>query len=325
MNHKPWPILTLALFQWVSPIGDWLTSSLASHLSPIGYLALAVSQEGVSGYLLHSWVPSIVAGFAVFRVKPWSYPLFFLCILYSSYRTGISVEGAFGTNPHVWFNHLGSGALGLFPLVINLSLGAWFLLPSVRKPFLDPSLRWWEASPRFEITLSARIFLVMSPAVNPAVNGKKEISAKIRNLSHGGALLELRSHKSLKNGDRLLLGFQATLAQTETSTERGAWVFSEARVVHLVEGAKLCQVGVEFHDLSRRSRKSLFKFLRVCRELDVPELREKAGFWEDLSYWNHQVRNRPRREVAGQEPRSLNLVLKEPMRDAVEDTQGRAA
>ena len=76
MKRKPWPILALALFQWFSPVGDWLMSSWASHLVPVQYLRLVFAEQGISGYFLHCWFPALIAGFAVYRVKPWSYPLF---------------------------------------------------------------------------------------------------------------------------------------------------------------------------------------------------------------------------------------------------------
>ena len=46
------------------------------------------SPEGVVGYAFHSWLPAIIAGVAVYRVKPWSYPVFLACILYGSYVSG---------------------------------------------------------------------------------------------------------------------------------------------------------------------------------------------------------------------------------------------
>jgi hypothetical protein len=280
MNRKPWPILALALFQWISPLGDWLTSSLASHLSPIRYLMLAVSEEGLFSYFFHSWVPGLLAGIAVYRVKPWSPLLFLGCLLYGSYRSGISALQSFGPHPHEWLAHAGGVTLWVLPLLFNLLLGAWLLLPDVRRPFLNRSLRWWESPPRFAMNLPVRIF--------PVLGGKKGARVKMSNLSRGGALLEFRSSPPLERGDLLLIGFHATLSQSAHASPE-TWVFSEARVVHRAGGPEARSIGVEFCGMSPRSRKSLLKLLGACREWNIHPLRDKTGLWTDLQYWVNRL------------------------------------
>src|SRR6185437_15070995 len=99
MKRKPWPILALAIFQWISPIGDWLISSWVSKLSPFAYLMFLTSHQGVWLYLLDAWLPAVIAGIAVYRVKPWSYPVFVCCILYTSFRSAGNSLQAYGQNP----------------------------------------------------------------------------------------------------------------------------------------------------------------------------------------------------------------------------------
>jgi hypothetical protein len=180
---------------------------------------------------------------------------------------------------------VGTITLTTLPCLVNLGLAAWFLMPEVRKPFLNPKLRWWESSPRFSLTLSGRIF--------PALSEKKGTRIKIRNLSQGGALLELSSPHSIQTENALLIGFPATLS-SEMPSDQTPWVFSEGKVVHRKERGKLLQVGVEFEGMSSRSRKNLLKLLKACGELGIPELRQQTGFWADLSHGVRKLRDHSR-------------------------------
>ena len=65
MNRKPWPILLLALFQWLSPIGNFILSATASHMTFSQYFHVMVAQDGLPGFVFGMCVPTILAGIAI--------------------------------------------------------------------------------------------------------------------------------------------------------------------------------------------------------------------------------------------------------------------
>lgn len=61
-------------------------------------------------------------------------------------------------------------------LVVDILAVAYFVVPSVRKLYFDPRIRWWETAPRYVFNTPGTISGVLGT---------------IRNISEGGAMVEM--------------------------------------------------------------------------------------------------------------------------------------
>jgi Tfp pilus assembly protein PilZ len=112
------------------------------------------------------FVPSIVAGIAIYAVKKWSYPVFFVSILW------ITIEIIYYFVPH--FKPLTLFFVVILPMLINFLYGSYILLPEVRATYFDPRLRWWETKPRYIYSTRVEI---------------NELTGVMTNISEGGLFL----------------------------------------------------------------------------------------------------------------------------------------
>jgi hypothetical protein len=195
MHRKPWPLLVLAIIQFLSPLSDVLIGAHLLQLNPIQYLALL--------YKTNTWTDLIellflapLAGVSVLTVKKWSYPVFMVCVGLMAY-----------SNFEAWraYPEIISFSVLLSSFSLNILLVSYFLLKEVRSLYFNPRLRWWESKPRY--TVKETVFLKVK---------NREIESILINISEGGALLatsanldpktEIQFHFKFMGYDLLLKG-----------------------------------------------------------------------------------------------------------------------
>ncbi|OFZ52948.1 MAG: hypothetical protein A2428_10555 [Bdellovibrionales bacterium RIFOXYC1_FULL_54_43] len=199
MKARPWPIIVLTILYLLGPVFSILVASYLMHMSPLKYFSLWLPRASywstLSTFCLYP-----IAGIAIYLMKPWSYALFIAITALTTYQD----YTAWRAHPAVM------GFPVLFGLtLINVAIVAYFALPSVRTPFFNRRLRWWESKPRYKMEIPA--------ALESALGQTK---CTLMNLSLGGAFV--KSAKTLDINAKTNLRF-AVFNQT---------ILVEARPVH---------------------------------------------------------------------------------------------
>lgn len=197
MKNRPIPLVLLALFQILAPLGTLLFNSWVLGVKP-GYV-LHWMLQGSPLQIFESLFLMPLAGVAIYLMKPWSYVLF------------LAAMGWGLLNNLAAWHYAQNAKIGipwLFSLyAIQVVIAIYFMLPSVRRAYLDPRVRWWEAQKRILFQCPVRGMHLGVP-----------VQGKILNLSEGGAFLaELQS--DIKQGDTLQLKFEVVGIRFETRAD----------------------------------------------------------------------------------------------------------
>jgi hypothetical protein len=244
MKTKPWPLMILALLNFLCPIGNVLLSARLEQITVIQYL-----RESHLIDLLPILIAPWTGAFAIFSVKKWSYPVFLTVM---TYQTGNLFYQA-----HAYPEVLNL-RLVFFLSVLNFGLVSYFLSPRVRTVYYDQRLKWWESSPRYEITTECLI------------GGKegRDCKAQVQNISIGGVFL--KCSKDLPVGSDVELAFEAA----------HDLVFMVGKVLYFRNGG----YGINFtHDKTREAQmRDLIKHL-IQQEGKKPL--NKIVYMEDFKKW----------------------------------------
>lgn len=169
MKQRPWPIVILAILHIVAPIGNILSSALLSGVPLKLYWHALLLPENRMTLLMFTVIP-IIGAVLIYTCKRWSYyayialmllPFFFSIQEYMAESTPAMAVG-----------------LVIF-FIVNMTVVGYFLLPTVRRLYFDPRLRWWETKPRYKTDFQCQIELE-----------DQQHWVEIKNISEGGAFLE---------------------------------------------------------------------------------------------------------------------------------------
>ena len=263
MLQRPWPILILAAAQLLAPFVNVLMNSRLAGLTPLEYVNTAAygPDAAIHGVLLLA-VPLANAAF-IFLCRAWSLAAF------------ITLEMGL----LAWNYHQRSLHPETFPFwamsatnLANLLLVAYFLLPAVRRLYMQPRLRWWESKPRY---------LYQGPI--GLVVGATRRSAEPLNVSEGG--LFMKTTAQLGVGDRVGVTLEC----------QGEEITLLSHVVHAADGAGL--YGVEFEFETASQQKTLRRFVKALRRDGVPVRQPKVHWWLSLSDWLRSVKRDPARAL----------------------------
>jgi hypothetical protein len=233
MNHRPWPIVALALSQILAPLLGFFVNAWINHMSP-GALGRATLHDSISNTLL-TYGPLPLAGLAIFAVKRWSYPIFLFLISWVMFR-----------NFQVWHRYPQQVpiALLLAGYFFNLVLVSYFLIPEVRRIYRDKSLRWWENQPRYQVETPVKV---------TPLDGGPAIAGSVKDISEGGVFIACPGGLTLKS--RIRAEFMAGGESLEVLGE----------VVHQGYSAGY---GVRL-DQTRESRQAIRRIIRTLHQARV--------------------------------------------------------
>lgn len=232
MKIKPWPIVILAVFNFLTPLGNVLLSAHLEKISVLLYLR-EFFQHGYYGDVFPLLLAPWLAAIAVFAVKEWSFAVFMGVV---AFQTANVV--------YQWYRYPDVLSLptALALSAINALYGYYFLLPEVRTIYRDKKLRWWEQKPRYEIHLKCRVL----------TESQTKIRAEIVDLSEGGVLLKLWSREKLEREQVIELRFsrenRMTMIRARVVYARGDGHFG---VQFLHEGQTLKFVQAIVHELKK--------------------------------------------------------------------------
>lgn len=143
MRQKPWPIIVLAFFHALSPVGNSIFNALKYKIN--FWELWQFWWEQLPYYLLFSYfIVPIIAGLFIYLCKRWSFYAYLFCILL------LVISSIIGLRTDLSFMNI---SMFILFLVIDVLLVAYFMAPSVKSIYLDPKLRWWEAAPRYAVEL----------------------------------------------------------------------------------------------------------------------------------------------------------------------------
>lgn len=253
-RKPPWIVVFSALYL-LNPIGNFLFVVFASGRPPdqvIAYLYFASflrPEPFVLGTLL-LWLAAVVLAFGLYRVRLWAWYGFIfhsiLTVLSSIYQVSV---GQFGFTRAFWIN-----VLVLVPL-------GYFIRREIRKPYFNPSLRWWEQHPRVRDSIGVRL------AWNEYVMDEKTFD-----LSPDGIFVQTERLEDVAVG--YFFNIHLRFGDEREMDVQGivVWINFEAGVVP--QG-----FGIKFLGIARRNRDFIGRYIRArLREPDKkPRGEEQQG------------------------------------------------
>ncbi len=255
MDYRPWFIVFLGVFVALSPVQNILMFSFAYDQSLVEYLA-DVYHFQTGPQLASFYFLPLVAGYSIYAVKNWSFPVFVVSFTFYMYQTYMT-----GTFPAV-FNDL---SLMTAVLLMNLILIAYFLLPTVRAAYFDASVRWWEAKYRYKIEMDVEV----------TSNGK-QVRGEISDISEGGIYVTTNGPIDVSPDLHIKFKFHTMDFQMQ-----GKIVRAQNNEANESEYG----YGIEFSETPRENQKRLKKLIQALELLEVPR-RPKRRDWEsDFLGW----------------------------------------
>ena len=254
MHRKPWSIVLLSLVFFLIPIFNiimtYFTISNAKNFDDYLY-NLAFNPNNHSG-LFDMVVPSLVACFAIYNVKKWSYPLFLSAMfwiilkMFYIYSNQISFFGLILTM--------------LIPMLINILFVSYILLPNVRAAYFDPKMRWWETAPRY----------IFSNPVKINLDGGI-ILGNMTNISIGGLFINIMS--PLKPDTLISISFD--IFDTH--------FLLNSKVVYCKSNE--FSYGLQFLNITNIQKKSLKKIIKKLADENYETTCPTPIWTEDLTKW----------------------------------------
>lgn len=263
MNRKPWSIIFFSVFLFLIPIFNILITYYLVPgdfaFSDYIYSLFALPSNRMALFSLT--VPSLVSAYAVFSIKSWSLPVFFVAMLWILISSLMDLFLYFGVVKSIF--------LMVIPLVFNGLFIYFILIPNVRAAYLDPRLRWWETKPRYCINEKVEI-------KGEGVEVHSE-DAMISNFSEGGIFLKTIAIMPL--GIIVNLKFSVL----------GIPMNLNGKIVHQVESINA--YGIQFSGLSRDEKKHLKKLTKELRSQNIPGTRPVVNWKEDLTKWIYELKS----------------------------------
>jgi hypothetical protein len=184
MRTRPWPLVILALLQFLSPVGTVLINAYALGVKPGYVIGWILSNSPLQIFETLFLMP--IAGFAIYQMKRWGYFVFFAAMTWGLISNLLALRHS--ASPY-------SLGVVLLLFAIPMLLAVYFLLPAVRRTYFDPSVRWWEAKSRFVLETPVEIS-----------TGAAAAEGRIQNISEGGIACTIQ-RPTFSPGQELKLKF----------------------------------------------------------------------------------------------------------------------
>ena len=227
MRNRPWPLILLAFIQFVTPVLNVFLNSWALKVHPSLIVTWWLERPAVEIFESFALMP--IAGIAIYRMKRWSYVVFFVALFWNLLSNLKYLDFAFSNLPTLF---------SLLYALVNILLVSYFLLPTVRRTYFDRSIRWWESKPRFDVATPLQL-----------TKDGHSVEGSILNLSEGGMLI--KSSATLERNASYELEFQIL-----------SKVFRvKGQIVHLQDSL----AGVQFLHTAESDR----EFRKLVRGLDL--------------------------------------------------------
>ena len=172
MKQRPWPIILLALFHVVAPVGNIIVNAWLAKVNLTFYLHVLFSPENRVTLCVFTLVP-LAGAVLIYICKKWSY---------YAYIALMTVPFAYSLISYFKSATIAMTVALILFYIINMLVIGYFLLPATRRLYFDPRLRWWETKPRYKTDFQCQV----------EYQGQQHW-VEIKNISEGGAFLETSS------------------------------------------------------------------------------------------------------------------------------------
>lgn len=251
MKNRPWPIIVLAAIQIFMPIFSLVMNAAFARVSPALYFQAFVKFK-TPLEILEFFALFPIAGIAIYLTKKWSYPVFLLVMGWTIY-----------SNIEIWlsdYQGIMSPWLLVAILTMNIAFVTYYLLPSVRRPYFDQRIRWWESQPRFLIEIPCQITI-----------NDKTANGNIRDLSVAGAFIE--SEAKCEENDVIHIEWSIYNLRLRV----------DGQVVHTGRQGKQ-GYGIRFN-ATRKTKKIIARQLEVFEALGCHVSRLSDPKWTSFTSW----------------------------------------
>jgi hypothetical protein len=252
MEKKPLPIIILAILHLIEPLTKSVFIMLFYGFSGLTSALTEYYTSGSYVYLFEYFLLFPIAGFAIYKVKNWSIPVFLIAEIWV-FMANIQNFKLFYESAQ----YLQLGFWIAFAL-LNVIVVLYFLLPAVRLAYFNPNIRWWESKPRYKKTIKCLI------------DGNE---ALIKNISITGIFVVAK--ETLKEGEQVSIEF------SDSNTD----IKVAANIVHNFKMDGEAGSGVQFNKLSGNVRSKLKTLLKKYEAEGLPRRPERSSFSEDFNAW----------------------------------------
>ena len=242
MEYKPWPLLILAFFHFIEPISKITFYSIFFHVNPLDAVAIEY-QMGSALHIFEFFFLFPIAGFAIFAIKKWSFPVFVIVETWV-FITNIPYLNELYQSNQTWL-------LGFFVFfsILNIIVVSYLLLPAVRIAYLDPRIRWWEAKPRYSANIEAKV--------------NNQATGTIKNISSSGIFITTDKNLLLEPE----IDIEFTLKDPLSSKE--FHIKSKALVVHKFIVNNLEGYGARYTELTASNQHLINSMIKHLEQANI--------------------------------------------------------
>lgn len=256
MNKRPWPIIWMAILQFISPLLYIGIAALFYQLSPMAaaneILALTPELRKFEIFVL-----PVFLGILILLTKKPGYYVVIVGSLYLMTRGVMEFFASNETDP-------------VFPLVLTnlvcLVVLITLLRSKTRSVYFDPRLRWWETSPRYIVGFPATITRV----------GAKPMKVTMDNIAAGGAGFISAEAGFLKN----------EIVNLEFQNDSEAYTLKTKIVWEKAQGNGKQYLGAQWDESNSPSDwASLRRLIRTLKSRRTPTTRSQESLLSGVKDW----------------------------------------
>ncbi len=255
MIRRPWPILLLAILQFLTPV---IYLSFAAGFYGISFFSATREVYELNTTLrnLEIFLLPVILGLLIIMTKRTAYFIAMILCAYGIVRGVIEFIATNQTDP-------------VFPIILSnafcIAAIAYLARPKARNIYLNPRLRWWETDIRYVVNFPASVTRV----------GATPKKATLKDIAAGGAGVTTIDSGFLKD-EIVTLEFQyeGTVynLQSRVMWERAGTGAGAEQIIGLKwEGEK-----------SKSDRSKVRRLIRILKAAKTPSTRQAPPFWSDL-------------------------------------------
>lgn len=253
MIRRPWPILLLAILQFLTPV---IYLSFAAGFYGISFASATreIYELSSSLRLFEIFLLPLILGTLIVLTKRTAYFIAMVGCIYGIVRGIFEFIASNQTDP-------------VFPIIVSnvfcVAAIAYLARPKARNIYFDPRLRWWETDVRYVVDLPASITRV----------GASPMKTTLQNIAAGGAGLETL-HSGFLKGEIVTLEFQ----------HEGTIYNLNAKIMWERPGNNSHQIlGLQWVGESNNAdRSKVRRLIRSLKAAKTTTTRQAPPFWSDL-------------------------------------------
>jgi hypothetical protein len=266
MRYKPWILIILGSVHLLEPVFKTLIYARMFE-ADIGAFLKGIFDSASLIEICSFFLLMPVAGIAIIAIKKWSFPVFIISEIWAVV-VQVNLIREWNRPEQLLIAYIFIGVL-----TINMAVVSYFLIPAVRKVYLDESLHWWETKTRYIVKVPCMI--------EYSLNGEKHSAeGVIENIAEGG--LYLYSENLPPQDVKIKIRFDLEFAEDLSFDLDG-------RVVHLKLNENQPGFGIQYLNLDDQQINKINKLLKSLELLGVAKAYQKESACKRFKDWIIQI------------------------------------